>query len=139
LVNFSVLSHPDIERKKIGPTENVIINLDESTDQSGTHWVAVCNLKRLGNIIYFDSFGISPSDDIAKYLKSSGKKIVYNNGQIQAISSVLCGYYCIYILDKLNQGKSYESILSKFDDNGSSSNEYLMKKIIKNNYLRFIN
>jgi hypothetical protein len=65
-------------------------------------------------ILYFDSFGISPPEKIKKYLLSSGKNIAWNSTQLQMNSSVLCGYYCIYVIINVNRGKDFYDILYSF-------------------------
>ncbi len=35
-------------------------------------------------IEFFDSFGLPPSETIKKFLKTSGKDIVYNDSQLQS-------------------------------------------------------
>ena len=60
----------------------------------GTHWVCYYNN------YYFDPFGMPPPLEVKKYILD----IKYNNIQYQGIKSVLCGYYCLYLLKRLNEG-----------------------------------
>jgi hypothetical protein len=80
---------------------------------------------------FFDSFAVVPSIEIQKYLKTSGKLIKYNSVQLQKIDSVTCGYWCcLYILMR-KAGLSQYSILYKFNQYGSDSNEKLLIKLLK--------
>jgi hypothetical protein len=66
-----------------------IVNLDKHTGP-GTHWVAVSNTYSM----YFDPFGVPPSDKIkVKY---------YNSFEIQHALEDLCGEYCIWFLKHVN-------------------------------------
>lgn len=91
--------YPKDMLKNIEPQENkcFVINLDDATG-GGTHWVTL--VFHNGYVSYFDSFGVSISDDvkefISRYVKNTGLQTIYSKQQIQSPDSVLCGYYCIY-------------------------------------------
>ena len=76
--------------------ERIIINLD-SSENEGTHWVAV---KKDGDIaFYFDSFGnLKPPKEIEHYL--AGVQIMYNTRRFQSFSSVICGHWCLQFLSQ---------------------------------------
>ena len=61
---------------------------------SGTHWVCYYNN------YYFDPFGMPPPLEVKRYINN----IKYNDIQYQDTRSVLCGYYCLYFLKRLNDG-----------------------------------
>lgn len=105
----------------------MIINLDRS-DGPGTHWVCCYTNSNLPYNIYFDSFGVGPSDIISKYLKQNGKLIKYNNSELQMMESIMCGYYCLYVLDKLSRGHNIYDILMKFQQDPEVFNEKLIQK-----------
>jgi len=92
--------------KRIKDTENGIINMD-STSGPGTHWICYYNHPKFKDVLYFDSFGLTPPKEIEKFLRTSRKKILLNSAQIQHNQSVLCGYYCIYFILELNKGTNY--------------------------------
>ena len=69
----------------------------------GTHWVCYYNK------YYFDSFGLKPTQEIIKYIP----EIKYNNIQYQDKNSVLCGYYCLFFLKKMQKGHKIYDILYK--------------------------
>ena len=75
--------------------ECAVINLDDSTG-GGTHWC--CYFKK-GNVkLYFDSYGLSPPNEIVAYLK---QPIYYNSERVQPDNSVICANLCLYIIKKL--------------------------------------
>ena len=125
--NFRVLMHDQTDMQKVQKIDNGIINLDRDNN-GGTHWVCWSNIPKNPYILYFDSFGISPSDIIAKFLNTSGKPIKYNNSEMQMYKSIMCGWYCIYILDKLNKGKDLRDILFTFEQDPEILNEKIISK-----------
>lgn len=66
-----------------------VLNLD-TTDNEGTHWVAV-----YGNE-YYDSFGLAPPNKLSH--------CVYNIVQHQELNSTLCGIYCMFYIWSRNRG-----------------------------------
>ena len=110
--------------------ELCVINYDTVTG-AGTHWVCYANLPNQSHVIFFDSFGVIPSVEVQQYLKSSGKEIAYSTGQIQSIDSIMCGYYCVYVLKELNKGRSFADILSVFDVSPTAKNEKLIRSKFK--------
>ena len=70
-----------------------IINLADSNDLKGTHWV--CYRKNHDKMYYFDSYGLQPPLEIEDYLNG---EINYNEFQIQDFDQVVCGHLCLYVL-----------------------------------------
>ena len=72
-----------------------VINLDEYVDV-GTHWIALfCNINK---IVYFDRFGVDHvPEEIKKFI--GNKNINTNIFRVQANNSVMCGYFCIELID----------------------------------------
>ena len=109
------------------------INLDD-TIGSGTHWE--CNY----NNYYFDPFGMPPPVEVVRYIKG----IQYNDIQYQDTKSVLCGYYCLYFLTRLNDEikestdssnslryKIYDILYKDFDYKSPIKNESMIKQFFK--------
>ena len=95
-----------------------IINLDD-TIGSGTHWVFCYNN------YYFYPFGMPPPVEVIKYIKG----IQYNDIQYQDTKSVLCGYYCLYFLKKLNDGFNiYDILYKELNYKNPSKNETIIKQ-----------
>ena len=77
------------------------INLDEYADV-GTHWIALfCNKSE---IVYFDSFGVEHVPEDIKEIVGN-KTIIANTFRVQANNPVMCGYFCIRIIDFMLAGK----------------------------------
>lgn len=81
-----------------------IINLADSEDSEGTHWVCYFNK------YYFDSYGLPPPLELIDYLK---EPIDHNIYKIQPINTVVCGHLCLYVLAKLNSGYDFNDIIFK--------------------------
>ena len=76
-----------------------IINLDEYVDVA-THWIALFCKKN--KIVYFDSFGVEHiPEEIKEFIeKFPGIKNVKGNiFRIQENNSIMCGYFCIGLID----------------------------------------
>jgi len=97
--------------KKINDNSAMVINLqDVSSLGPGTHWI--CCIRFQGVNAYIDSFGIVPDDDIVKMFKNTGGKSVFNDSQLQSADSITCGYFSIYIIDKVfEEGKDLKTVL----------------------------
>jgi hypothetical protein len=95
---------------------NYIINMEDDRDSkgnplSGTHWI--CFRVDGDKAVYFDSFGMIPPLQIRDFLK--GKKIKYNNNQIQNVYATTCGYYCIAFLFYIsNMHKKIPDLFKRF-------------------------
>lgn len=115
-----------------------IINLDNSGG-GGTHWVLVCNIHN-DMCIYFDSFGVPPSDEVVAFMKRARKKngrkksLLFNTIQLQEDDAVSCGYYCAYMALQLSRkNKTFVTALADFNLNFETwLNEQLIQKIKKN-------
>ena len=98
-----------------------VINLDEYSD-IGTHWVALyvgrATPKDINNdnVTYFDSFGV---ENIPKEIKAfiANKIITTNIFRIQAYDSVMCGYFCIGVIDFILAGKMLTEFTNLFSPN----------------------
>ena len=108
---------PLIENNKI-----IIINL-QSSNQSGSHWIA---LKMANNTVFvFDSFGLG-------YLPTSifniykNFRIVTSIYKIQDITSNLCGMFCIlFILYDIKSKNDFMNFLTLFNSNDFLNNELI--------------
>jgi len=112
-----------------------IINMQDSNDGNGSHWVLVydCEKGSRGSSkrsIYFDSYGISPPEEIKEFMRKSKKPLVYSDAQYQTLDSSNCGYYCIDTINRLEKGQSLESILGPvLNEIDLEKNENRMNKI----------
>ena len=107
LKNFRGVFMSDELPKKPLKNECGIVNL-ESSKLEGSHWC--CWWKHGEDKYYFDSYGILPSKQIVKYLKSP---INYSTFQLQTFNDSTCGEWCLYMLNELNKGNDYKDIILK--------------------------
>ena len=106
-----------------------IINMQDSDDGNGSHCVLVYDCERKRSI-YFDSYGISPPEEIKEFMRKSKKPLVYSDAQYQTLDSSNCGYYCIDTINRLEKGQSLETILGPvLDEINLEKNENRMNKI----------
>ena len=117
--NFKgVISRDEIPTKvKNIPGQCFITNLDD-TEGPGTHWVAV----KIFNVNYFDSFGLQPPQELVNLCYTFDKLYKYESNQFQDLSSVLCGYYCLYFLKEFGRN-NYFNVVKKFTRNKYKKNE----------------
>jgi len=121
----------DMLPQRINSNEIGVVNLDDFGG-GGTHWVCYFNTSQgleKDHVIYFDSYGLSEPEEVKKYLETSGKQIKYSSSEIQEFGSVMCGYYCIYVLNQLMKGYSFYDILYQFTHWPSESNEVIIKNL----------
>ena len=80
-----------------------IINLDEYAEV-GRHWIALCC--RRSETVYFNSFGVEHVPEETK--KFIGiKNLIANILRVQANNSIICGYFCIGLIDFMLAGKNW--------------------------------
>ena len=99
-----------------------VINLDEYHD-IGTHWVALyVNNKTM---IYFDSFGVEHIPrEIMKFI---ARKKITNIYRIQAYDSIMCGFFCIGLINFMFNGKSLTDYTNLFSPNDFIKNDIILK------------
>jgi len=106
LKNFrGVIMRDQINKLKQLNQECGILGSKTSREDS-MHWT--CWWKNGKQKYYFDSFGLLPTKEIIRYLKSP---IVYSTFQIQQFNESNCGEWCIYVLNRLNNGDEYIDII----------------------------
>ncbi|GBN96203.1 hypothetical protein AVEN_83623-1 [Araneus ventricosus] len=130
--------------KKIKKFEKEIISLDISTGP-GTHWVCYYNDPQYDFVEYFDPFGeyinkgfrqekavtfsfSKPKcpKSIETYLKTSGKKPIYNTGFLQKIDFVKCGYFYMKYITERNKGDPPARVIYSLTQYPSDYNENLV-------------
>jgi hypothetical protein len=112
----------------------VISNTDTSNGP-GKHLVAFY-FARHGPYEYFDSVGNSPeSYGVGFERRILNKKYLRNYGQLQQLSSYLCGLYRAYYFIKRYQRKTLKEIVKEFDPYQKNHNDHSvvskMKKLIR--------
>jgi hypothetical protein len=101
--------------KRMKVNECGIVNLQNS-DQPGSHHVCYYNgsTKHRKDIYYFDPFGLEPTNEMLKYLKSSPTnkaRVIMSTFKIQKFNTEICGALCIYVLYMLTHGNQFIDIL----------------------------
>ena len=111
-----------------------VINLDEYAGV-GTHWIALFCKK--SESVYFDSFGVEYVPEEIKEIIGN-KNIKANIFRVQSNNSIMCGYFCIRLIDFMLPGKTsvdFTSFFSPYDfeKNKSIIFEYFQRwmKLIK--------
>lgn len=99
-----------------------IINMQDSIDGNGTHWISVYFPKNKKNSLYFDSFGLAPPIAIIKFMLKYSPNIITSDEEIQNINSGFCGQYCLYFLHQMFHNKGsmmnkYNRFIKIFGDN----------------------
>jgi hypothetical protein len=99
----------------------LIINTDKSTEP-GEHWVALY-LSKNTYAEYFDSFGFSPNHiEIIKFLQRNKiKKIVYNTNQLQSLTSLTCGAYCVLFVKFRFSNLNFCDLINFFSTNSENN------------------
>ena len=99
----------DMTDLKVG--KSYVINLedefedDDKTRNGGSHWTCFHIGTHNGEIciMYFDSYGISPPENLKKIIKAKyNKKINYLTKNVQSLMSDACGWFCLAYLHFIN-------------------------------------
>ena len=93
----------------------------------GSHWCAIINSKKF--TYFYDPYGIPPNKSIEKFLRTSNKQLIFSSGQHQNFEIILCGYFCIYVISKFNQGNSFYDVMYSLDNFPSDQNEKFISKV----------
>lgn len=99
-----------------------VVNLE--SHPPGSHWVSF--YIRSGILYYFDSFGIVPPNEIVEIAKNRKLEIVYQDSDLQKLSSKRCGYYCVYFIKEMAKNKSFFDVVFSFKQSPSEKNELLI-------------
>ena len=101
-----------------------IINLDEYSD-IGTYWIAL--YVQNNDVTYFDSFGVK---DIPKEIRIfiSNKNIKTNIFRIQVYHSIMCGHFCIGLIDFMLAGKTLTDFANFCSSNNFKRNDNITLK-----------
>ena len=104
-----------------------LINLDEHADV-GTHWIVLfCNRSEIAS---FDSFGVEyVSEEIKEFI--GNENIIANPFRIQASNSVMCGYFCIGLIDFILAGKRLTDFINMFSPYDFEKNDNIILSYFK--------
>jgi hypothetical protein len=96
-----------VQRKR--PTL-IVVNTDPS-GQPGTHWIAMY-IDKYGE--YFDSLGDKPNTIFEAYMNKHCEHWIYNDKQVQSVTSKLCGHFCVFYCIYKSRGFDLRTIVSWF-------------------------
>ena len=108
------------KKRKVG---FYIINMQPHDDGDGSHWVMAYE-KPNNTSVYADSFGVVPPKSILNYFS---KPMYVLDKQLQDYDSDMCGYFCIYMVQQLNNKKSLNDIVTKFYEDTKYNDDVLRK------------
>ena len=104
-----------------------IIRLDEYADV-GTHWIALFCKK--SKIVYFDSLSVEHiPEKIKEFIRN--KNIKANIFQIQANNSIMCGYFCVGIIEFMLAGKKLTDFTILFSPYDFDKNDNIILSYFK--------
>lgn len=106
-----------------------VINIGEST-----HWIGVIDFDSK-YCYYYDSYGLSPPDEIIKFMSKSNKnkQLYYQNIEHQTLQSDLCGEFVCFVFIQFFKGIPFKTITEKILTTDYKSNENLVTGIIDRN------
>ena len=119
LPNFKYFMSNELIKASPDEKECGIVNLDDS-DGVGTHhvcyWIDTGRRQLTGQrqLMCFDSFGVAPPTELIDYMKrkaESKTKILYSTYVIQDLKETNCSELCLYVLNELNKGRNYKTII----------------------------
>lgn len=139
LGKISILCKDELTKIKIRPNLNFIINMENSTDGAGTHWIALYISHDL-KPFYFDSYGAVAPKEVIKYLKPLKKQIAYSQTSIQDLKSDRCGIFSLAFLLYMNKRHksqegyidTFERFLKYFDLDNQENNDTILNELYKN-------
>jgi hypothetical protein len=103
-----------------------IVNLQDQKAGNGTHWVLLYDVAPK-SVSYFDSFGEVPPESVQAVVKASGKRLSWNNDQLQAYHSESCGWWCVRAANALLNGKSIKQFAHSYNLHDTSANEATLR------------
>lgn len=106
----------------------VILNMQNSDDGQGTHWVLLYNCKPK-QVIYFDSMGEVPPVKVKEFMNRTGKKQVFNKYQLQPLNSTSCGWWDIAAATAFQHGQSLSQFVSHFSQHDIKGNDRDLHKL----------
>lgn len=129
--NFGGVYSKD-ELQLLKPSNKIwIVNLGDRAT-GGTHWTLVSDYHPT-ECIFFDSFGLSPPDEILKFMSRSAPKktLKYQDDQYQNVESDWCGEFCCFVALLLFHKFDFKTVCGKMlTPKDIERNEALVKGLI---------
>ena len=98
-----------------------VINSDP-IKKSGEHWIGVY-LTNPELCLYFDSFGLSPWGEIARFCYKYSKRVLFNRLWLQSFLSQYCGIYVLYFLNSAAHGLTMNKMFKDFKSYDWTTND----------------
>jgi len=102
---------------------NAVVNIQDSTAGNGTHWCAIYYDPNAEQCEYFDSYGMPPTQQVEKLMKTTGKLCVYSDVDFQRLGTNSCGYFACFYIMKRNKGYQPYEIFYTLHQGPSAFNE----------------
>ena len=112
----------------------IYLIINTSCRKRGGHWISLF-LKNKNEAYHFDSFGKGVKKENIKYflILNGYSSIMYNNVNIQDISSKTCGLFCIQFVKHVKSKTSYLKFLKLFDTSNLKKNDLIVKLMLELN------
>ena len=112
------------------PDRYYVVNLDTS-QQPGSHWIAIKISKSKCKNEYFESHGLGPPTVcFKKFMKYN---YIYNSKRLQHSLSTTCAQWCIYCIWRKCQGWSLRNILKPCYSKNFLINDHVLNLVVNNN------
>jgi hypothetical protein len=121
---------------KIRPANRFYIYNLENSWEPGSDWQFV-DFTDKNNIICFSSFGLPPNQSVMYYASKfkPQRDVYYQDKDLQTITDVNCGYWCLYMAYNIHKLKrEYSDVLYndfRFDLNGQKHNKQVLSQFFK--------
>ena len=104
--------------RKSHQTQSICVFNTHESNKPGEHWILYAQRDGIG--YYFDSYGRSPLHypDVAKAMtKTFVRKVLWNDRQLQGLTTTVCGDYCVLTSLLLSRGWTFDRIIQRFMEN----------------------
>lgn len=117
----------EIYNQTLPKLHGIIVNT-QNRSEPGEHWVAFYK-DVTGYCEYFDPYGLPPlHNEFVDFLNLNSECCFgWNNKQLQCITCITCGYYCVLYISYRCNGYTINDFLSNF-----TTDTYVNDDIIKN-------
>ena len=112
-----------------------VINFDEHAD-AGTHWIDLYVSNN--EIIYFESFEVeNVPKEIEIFIEKKKQKTKRNIFRIQSQNSIMCGYFCIGLIDFVFADIIFIDYTSFFSPYNFKNNDNIILSYFKNDLMKY--
>lgn len=112
-------SRTDIEKifDEMKPGNSFIINLDPHYKHGGTHWTALRLSSEAPLVLYRDSFGFPPPQEVVNIIKKHKLGLLYSDDMLQKKNEKNCGWHSAQFLKHMDEAASKDLELETFSEN----------------------